>query len=84
VTFPQWVDAQSRYEAPLYAQAFLAAELLIEMRDVPAVVRYFERFREAREHQRAFADAFGLERAAFERLFLRRWREAVAQFSARR
>ena len=77
-TFPQWVEAQSRYEAPLYVQAFIAAELLIEMRDVPTVVRYFERFRATNEHQRSFAEAFGLERAAFERLFMRRWRETVA------
>lgn len=84
VTFPQWVEAQSRYQLPLYAQAFVAAELLIEMRGVPALVRYFERFTTTRDHERAFADAFGLERAAFDRLFLRRWHESVAQFRARR
>jgi hypothetical protein len=83
-TFPQWVEAQQQYEAPLYTQAFIAAELLIEMRDVPAIVRYFERFRATDEHQRAFAEAFGLERAAFERLFMRRWRETVSRFSAKR
>lgn len=80
----QWVEAQRRYQLPLYAQAFVAAELLIELRAVPALVRYFEHFKTTSEHERAFVDAFGLERAAFDRLFLRRWHETVAQFRARR
>jgi hypothetical protein len=84
VTFPQWVDAQQRYEVPLYAQAFIAAELLIEMRGVPAIIGYFERFRTTTEHERAFADAFGLERPAFDRVFVRRWHETLVQFRARR
>jgi hypothetical protein len=84
VTFPQWVEAQRRYEAPLYVQAFLAVELLIEMRDVRTIIRYFERFRTTDDHRRAFADAFGLDRDAFERLFMRRWLETLAQFSSRR
>jgi hypothetical protein len=79
-TFAQWVDAQGRHEAPLYAQAFIAAELLIEMHDVPTLVRYFERFRSTTEYQRVFAETFGMDRAAFERLFSRRWRETVSQF----
>jgi hypothetical protein len=83
-TFPQWVEAQRRYDAPLYAQAFVATELLIEVRDVPAVVRYFEQFKGPIEYQRAFAEAFGLERAAFERMFVRRWRETLARSGARR
>lgn len=83
-TFAQWVEAQGRYEAPLYAQAFIAAELLIEMGDVPTLVRYFERFRSTTEYQQVFTETFGLDRAAFERLFLRRWRETVSQFSVRR
>lgn len=84
VTFPQWVGAQRRYETPLYAQAFVAAELLIEMRGVPAIIAYFERFRVTSDYERAFAEAFGLERAAFHRPFIRRWHETVAQFRARR
>jgi len=83
VTFPQWVDAQRRYEAPLYAQAFLAVELLIEMRGVPAVIDYFERFKTTKDNEGAFTDAFGLERAAFDKLFSRRWRETVAQITRR-
>jgi hypothetical protein len=84
VTFPQWVDAQRQYEASLYAQAFLAVELLIEMRGVPAVISYFERFRQTNEHEPAFTHAFGLDRAAFERAFVSRWHETVAQFRTRR
>jgi hypothetical protein len=84
VTFPQWVDAQQRAEAPLYPQAFIAVELLIEMRGVPAVIGYFERFRTTNEHQGAFTSAFGLERAAFDRVFAQRWNETLAQFRARR
>lgn len=79
VTFPQWVEAQRRYEAPLYAEAFIGVELLIEMRDVPTIIRYFERFRTTNDHQRAFADAFGIERQAFERMLMRRWRETISQ-----
>jgi hypothetical protein len=83
VTFPQWVDAQGRYEAPLYAQAFIAVELLIEMRDVPSIIRYFERFKATDDHRRAFADAFAMEREAFERLFMRRWRETISEWRNR-
>ena len=83
VTFPQWVNAQQRSEAPLYPQAFMAVELLIEMRGVPAVIGYFERFRTTTEHQGAFASAFGMERASFDRVFARRWNETLAQFRAR-
>ncbi len=84
VTFPQWVDAQRRSEAPLYPQAFIAVEQLIEMRGVPAVIGYFERFRTTTEHEGAFASAFGLERSAFDRAFVRRWHETVAQLRSKR
>jgi hypothetical protein len=84
VTFPQWVDAQRRSQAPLYAQAFIAAELIIEMRGVPAVIAYFERFKTTRDHQRAFTEAFEMERAEFDRAFARRWRETIARFRLRR
>ena len=83
-TFPQWVEAQQRYEVPLYAQAFVAAELLVEMRGAPAVVQYFERFRETQDRRAAFAGAFGLEPAAFELAFVKRWRETVSRAIAER
>lgn len=83
-TFPQWVEAQQRYEVPLYAQAFLAAELLVEMRGAPAVVGYFERFTHTQDRERAFTEAFGLEPAAFDRAFMRRWHETVSRARAQR
>jgi hypothetical protein len=83
-TFPQWVEAQQRHEVPLYAQAFIAAELLVEMRGAPAVVQYFERFRDTQDRRAAFAGAFGLEPAAFELAFVRRWRETVSRATAER
>jgi hypothetical protein len=82
-TFPQWVEAQQRYEA-LYAQAFIAAELLVEMRGVSAVLGYFERFKHTQDRVRAFTEAFGLEPAAFERAFRRRWNETVSRARAQR
>jgi hypothetical protein len=83
VTFPQWVEAQRRHEAPLYAQAFVAAELLVDTHGVPTVVGYFERFRDTTDHERAFADAFGLDRGEFERTFMRRWHEVVSVYRMR-
>jgi hypothetical protein len=83
-TFPQWVEAHQRYETPLYAQAFIAAELLVEMRGTSAVVGYFERFKDTQDRRRAFADAFGLEPADFERAFTRRWHETVSRARAQR
>jgi hypothetical protein len=81
-TFPQWVEAQHRYEAPLYVQAFIAVELLLEMRGVPAVLRYFEQFRNTQDPERPFVDAFGLEPAVFERAFVRRWQASVLRARA--
>ena len=83
-TFPQWVEAQQRYEVPLYVQAFIAAELLVEMRGAPAVVQYFERFRDTQDRRAAFVGAFGLEPAAFELAFVKRWRETVSRATAQR
>jgi hypothetical protein len=83
-TFPQWVEAQQRYEVPVYAQAFVAAELLIEMRGVAAIVGYFETFKDTEDRDRAFVDAFGLDRGAFGREFAPRWQVTVARANARR
>jgi hypothetical protein len=83
-TFPQWVTAQGRYEVPLYVQAYIAAELLIEMRGVPAVITYFEWFKDSQDRERAFVESFGVTPAAFERLFQRRWHETVSRWSALR
>jgi hypothetical protein len=83
-TFPQWVEAQRRYQAPVYAQAFIAAEQLVEMRGVPAVIRYFEQFKSSQDRHRAFVDAFGIDPAAFERAFVRRWHETVSRARVQR
>ena len=83
-TFPQWVEAQQRYDVPLYAQAFIAAELLVEMRGVAAAVEYFERFKATQDSRRAFVESFGLDRAAFERAFSRRWHETVSRARGQR
>jgi hypothetical protein len=84
VTFPQWVEAQRRYDVPLYAQAFVAAELLIDTHGLPTVVHYFEQFKSTDDYQRAFVDTFGGERAAFDRAFVHRWHETVARYRIRR
>jgi len=84
VTFPQWVDAQRRSESPLYVQAFIAAELLIEMRGVPTVISYFEQFKTTNDFAAAFVSAFGLERREFDSMFARRWRETLARYRMRR
>lgn len=78
-TFPQWVEAQNRYELPLYSQAFVAAELLLDTHGLPALVEYFGRFAKTDDRQAAFAEPFRLNLAAFERQFQRRWHEVVAQ-----
>ena len=83
-TFPQWVEAQGRYDAPLYVQAFLAAELLIELHGVPAVIRYFELFKNSQDRERAFRETFGVDRASFARQFMRRWRETLVQVGGQR
>jgi hypothetical protein len=79
VTFPQWVAAQDRFEAPLYTQAFVAAEMLVEMRGVPAFLEYFRRFSGTAERGRVFEEAFAIERAEFARAFARRWKETAAR-----
>jgi len=69
---------------PLYAQAFIAAELLVEMRGAAAAVGYFERFKATQDSRRAFVESFGLDPAAFERAFSRRWHETVSRARSQR
>jgi hypothetical protein len=78
-TFRQWVEAQGRYDTPLYSQAFIAAELLVEEHGVPAMIRYFEYFKGTQDRERGFTEAFGIERASFERAFMRRWHQTVSR-----
>jgi hypothetical protein len=78
-TFQQWGAAQTRYRVPLYAQAFAAAELLIERHGREAVIAYFARFRTSQAREMNFRDAFGVSLEAFERQFQARWLQVVAQ-----
>ncbi len=81
-TFAQWAEAQRRAPA-LYAHAFLGAELLVQQHGVPAVVRYFESFKTTNDRHRAFAEAFGLELRAFERVLAIRWHQTIGQLRTR-
>jgi hypothetical protein len=83
-TFPQWVEAQQRYDVPVYAQAFVAAELLVETRGVAAIVGYFKAFKDSEDRAAAFGDAFGLDRVAFEGEFVPRWHATVARANTQR
>lgn len=75
VTFPQVVALAARDDINPYAQAFLAADALIERHGVAAVIRYFELFAASQDRVRNFAAAFGEDVATFERSIERRlWR----------
>lgn len=70
VTFPDWVRAvQDASVAAIYAQAMLAAGLLVERHGVAGVVAYFERSGRSDDRLGNFRDAFGQELAAFEQTF---------------
>ncbi|MGH9160933.1 MAG: hypothetical protein ACRD2X_13235 [Vicinamibacteraceae bacterium] len=80
-TFPQWVAAQRAYhDVPLYAQAFLGAELLIERHGFERVSEYFARFASSDDRQATFRTTFGRNLSDFERALERRWsRELMSQ-----
>ena len=83
-TFPQWAEAQRRADSRwLYAQAFVAAELLVQQHGIAGVVRYFERFAAKTDRREAFRESFGLDLRAFETLLARHWHQAIAQRHAR-
>jgi hypothetical protein len=70
VTFPDWVRAglDAGTDA-VYAQALLAAELLVERHGVPAVLTYFRLFQESDDRLANFRRAFGEDLTAFEVAF---------------
>jgi hypothetical protein len=78
-TFAQWVRAQPRHEIPLYAQAYVASELLIESKGLEAMLRYFELSRPETRPDANFAEAFGLTLAQFESHFGQRWLRVVLE-----
>jgi hypothetical protein len=57
---------QSRGRPSTYGQAFLAVDLLIEQKSVPAIVEYFRLFRESNDRERNFLTAFGESVTEFE------------------
>lgn len=78
-TFPDWAAAQSRYEVPLYSQAFVAAELLHEQHGAEAIVRYFRLFGTSMDKDANFTQAFGMTLDEFDRDFMGRWHLVLSQ-----
>lgn len=78
-TFPEWAVAQGRYDLPLYTQAFVAAELLHELRGTEAILQYFRLFAASDDKDANFARAFGLTLDEFDREFVARWHLVLSQ-----
>ncbi|MPZ20006.1 MAG: hypothetical protein GEV06_19135 [Luteitalea sp.] len=77
-TFPQWVAAQRTYhDVPLYTQAFLGAELLIQQYGFEKVSEYFARFASSDDRQSNFRATFARDLSDFERAFEKRWYEEL-------
>ena len=67
VTYPDWVRTIQRTgEAAVYAQALLAADLLIARHGRDAVVGYFRLFEDSEDRLANFRAAFGQDLTAFE------------------
>ena len=70
VTFPDWVRVAQRTSTDaLYAQAMLAATLLIERQGAPAIVAYFQQFGRSNDRLENFRTAFGEDLTAFDQKF---------------
>jgi hypothetical protein len=70
VTYPDWVRTIQRTgEAAVYAQALLAADLLIARHGRDAVVGYFRLFEDSEDRSANFRAAFGQDLTAFEAAF---------------
>lgn len=69
-TFPEWVEANSRFEGAPYAHALLAVDFLIDRHGTAAVVRYFELFARSGDRRENFRAAFGEDLSAFEEALL--------------
>jgi hypothetical protein len=78
-TFPQWAEAQTLFDVPVYSQAFVGAELLLERHGRDALVRYFELFGESMDKDANFHRAFGMTLDEFDREFAARWQVVLAQ-----
>ena len=67
VTYPDWVRTIQRTgESAVYAQALLAADLLIARHGRDAVVGYFRLFEDSEDRLANFRAAFGQDLTAFE------------------
>jgi hypothetical protein len=80
-TFPQWVAAQRAYhDVPLYTQAFLGAELLIERYGFEKLSEYFARFASSDDRLANFRATFARPLSDFQRAFEERWsQELISQ-----
>lgn len=78
-TFPEWAAAQTRYDVPLYAQAFVAAELLHERHGQDALVDYFRLFGTSMDKDANFQKAFGMTLDEFDHEFTGRWQLVLTQ-----
>jgi hypothetical protein len=66
LTFSDWMAATARPEAAADAQAFLAADALIERHGFTALLDYFAAFSASADPTRNFRAAFGRDAAEFE------------------
>lgn len=72
-TFPEWLRwVDSRRDAEPYALAAVAADRLIQLHGVSAVIGYFRQFETGQDRDRAFQQAFGRSVDEFDD-DLRRW-----------
>ena len=70
VTAVEWITwLRTLGHAATYGQAFLAVDLLVEYKGLPAVVEYFRLFGKLNNRERNFATAFGEPVAKFEDKF---------------
>jgi hypothetical protein len=83
-TFAEWTDAQARHGLPMYLQALVAAESLVEQHGAAAVARYFTLFAASEDREANFQLAFGRSLADFDREFGARWQSELAQVMALR
>jgi hypothetical protein len=78
-TFAEWTDAQARHGLPVYLQALVAAESLVEQHGAAAVARYFALFAASEDRDANFQLAFGRSLSDFNREFGTRWQAVLAQ-----
>jgi len=70
VTGEEWITwLRTLGHAATYGQAFLAVDLLVEQKGLPAVVEYFRLFGKLNNRERNFATAFGEPAAKFDDKF---------------